>query len=251
MAKRYKRLSGSDKYDTYIAEMKAMTIADLYIACSTVAASVATVPPVFGLFAGRAFPKGSLITEYGGEMIEADEARQLPKSKQTHIRRIPNSDFVLDGYTEAREFNKDHLPRVYEPPIELCISPWYGVTSPGKGVGFMSNTSINKSEINVVIEAVYVDSQRLTPAHLFLIAKRNIQNNEEILSPYNNNESRGFMNPNRSICDQMPMAIMNHMAQFVRYTELFRGLLRCCRYLHVNRDRICRRDLIPPEDFGC
>lgn len=57
--------------------------------------------PMLGLFAGREFKAGELVTFYGGEIVSADKVKAYPPKLLTHTARIPGSDRVADG----REFS--------------------------------------------------------------------------------------------------------------------------------------------------
>jgi hypothetical protein len=53
--------------------------------------------PMLGLFAKRAFAKNEWVTEYGGVLEWAGEARRRAHECNTHVRRIAASDYVWNG----------------------------------------------------------------------------------------------------------------------------------------------------------
>ena len=82
--------------------------------------------PFLGLFAGKNYEEGDIVTSYGGVFISQDAARQRPKATWTHIRRIRDSVMVRDGRLlsllldrgivnmwieyQLRDASKKHLP---------------------------------------------------------------------------------------------------------------------------------------------
>ena len=72
----------------------------LYVAVSSICEQ-----PILGLFAGVQFKAGDVITSYGGLLKTAHEVRKSGTMK-SHVRRIPGSIYVRDGYEWSQCFDR-------------------------------------------------------------------------------------------------------------------------------------------------
>jgi hypothetical protein len=62
-----------------------------------------------GLFASEDLPKGALITEYGGRVVDREESRALAREgKDTHLRSIAKGHEALDGRVVPPTFTRDY-----------------------------------------------------------------------------------------------------------------------------------------------
>lgn len=149
---------------------------------------------MFGLFSKRSFKKGEILTTYGGIYRHRDE---MVNRVTSHTRRIPGSDYVLDGFKYSTMFNTYGIQldtekkkgielRTHLIPIQNHSYASSEMNS--GGVGYMANTS-KKSDINVSIKCIASDKFDLYPCGIFYVANRNIPKNTEIFAPYNNTES--------------------------------------------------------------
>lgn len=157
---------------------------------------------VLGLFAGVAFKRGSIITEYGG--ILRSSKHVLVRS---HARRVPGTDEVRDGLALALllRSREAELEKVDGKNIDaqhvispLLLAPLAKVLSHG-GLGYMSNTAPRKL-LNARVRNVNTLRGGLGGVAMFFVATRDIAEGEEIFTAYHNTESRSFrLHPSLSI----------------------------------------------------
>jgi hypothetical protein len=108
------------------------------------------------LVAGQDFQVGEDVTCYGGWLTRAPEETD----EHTHTRRIPSTDYVLDGLEFSNQFpvgSAAGLKLGYmEALLPMCeISAWEN-TIASTGIGYMSNTTTacpqqQRSRCNVTI----------------------------------------------------------------------------------------------------
>jgi hypothetical protein len=67
-----------------------------------------------GIFAGKEFARGDVVTEYGGGIRAAHYLRSLGSAAKTHARFIPDSLFVRDGKGWAALFECGQLDQAAE-----------------------------------------------------------------------------------------------------------------------------------------
>jgi hypothetical protein len=171
-------------------------------------------PIQFGLFAKAGargmvppvvFRTGDRVSMYGGVLVHSRDLRDLPHS---HARRIPDSDYVLDGLPLAHMLLRP-VPRTLSRLTELLvagIAPLLPSSRPGaftaaelarfeqSPLGFMANTAeAHKCNVRVASFSVPVGDMRYGVP--MLVASADIRAGEEILSPYNTSESRQLRVP--------------------------------------------------------
>jgi transposase-like protein len=154
--------------------------------------------PILGLFANVDFKRGDVVTCYGGRLRSSNDAHQEEEDHKTHVRRIPGSIFVRDGLEFSRYFKRDSvsemkseldLPasaRVHREVTGCERDVWERIQQ--EGVGYMANTD-EKSKLNVKVKSLKPTNSGVYPEILTYVATRDIKQYEEILAPYNNNES--------------------------------------------------------------
>jgi uncharacterized protein len=114
-----------------------------------------------GLFAGRAFSKGELITEYDGELISCSEAKT--RKIQTHICKVSSHQMCIDAFN-----------------IRL---------DRGRGGASFANDPRNNEKYNCKFTAVHTTIGVPRSGHqdmdrVFLEATRNILAGEELYVSY-------------------------------------------------------------------
>jgi hypothetical protein len=73
-----------------------------------------------GIFAGKEFARGDVVTEYGGGIRAATYLRSLGSAAKTHARFVPDSLFVRDGKGWAALFECGELDQAAERKRESC-----------------------------------------------------------------------------------------------------------------------------------
>jgi hypothetical protein len=168
-----------------------------YVAVSDVA------PMCLGLFAGRRYTEGELITSYGGWLGDKNDPVTV---ERTHARSI-RGGFVLDGTDWAKHFRTGLSPSDFEEQALLPAGsrtrylpesgcPALDFVISHTGLGYMANGR-GIGEINVnctyVRHAVGIAS---VPYHdlLAFACNRDIERDEEIFSLYAYKAARSIMN---------------------------------------------------------
>ena len=160
-------------------------------------------PLCLGLFAGRRYTKGELITTYGGWLGYEDDP---VAGERTHARNI-RGGFVLDGTDWAKHFRTGLSTSDFEEqallsagcrtrylPVSGCPSLDFVISH--TGIGYMAN-GLGLGETNVnctyVRHAVGIAS---VPYHdvLAFECNRDIERDEEIFSLYAFKAARSVMN---------------------------------------------------------
>lgn len=152
---------------------------------------------MLGLFANSAIAKNEIVTEYGGELSNKSDFKKGPGPDKSHARAIPGTDWVLDGKHYSRLFQRTDVERVKNGTLSVAHAKRIRFFPHGdqetnakimmSGIGYMSNTAA-KSKLNVKIVTVFTGREAMGPPRIFLMATREIEAGEEILSPYNNND---------------------------------------------------------------
>jgi len=156
-------------------------------------------PIQFGLFATAAHAKGDRVTAYGGILRHQDCVKP-----ESHGRRVPSTNFVLDGWPlalmyERPTFGTDAaLHKCLQQGMEplLPSAPRIAETAlarfRGSASGYMANTAGDDQCNNVCIAYTKVRVGDVTYDVPILKASRAIAENDEILSPYRNKEEKIF-----------------------------------------------------------
>jgi hypothetical protein len=117
-AKRQKTTSVATTLYTKAYLSKCATAGTLANGGVYVAVSDLAEQPMLGLFTGRAFKKGEVVTLYGGVVADADDMRRATPAKfHTHVIRIPGSDTVRDGLLWSQQFDIGLPVDVHDPTI--------------------------------------------------------------------------------------------------------------------------------------
>ena len=161
-------------------------------------------PIEFGLFASCAIAKGTEITPYGG-ILRHKRAFECADDK-SHSRTIPASDYVLDGKQLAQMFDRP-TPGTQQQLQELLAAglqpllpcqPRYSAADllcfTSSPMGFMANTGAPADQ-NVRIGSRCVRVAEIQYDVPVLIATRNLQQGEEILSPYSTGHAHAAPSP--------------------------------------------------------
>jgi hypothetical protein len=175
--------------------------------------------PIMSLIARRVFMIGDVVTTYGGA-LDYKRLTKGPSQCRSHGRRLPGSDWVLDGKAASillscspppdEQDGTTHARAVhgYEPLPDqdptiasLAGCQRCGSTGPNKsvhsrrlldftGLGFMANTPTHgcrRSRTNVRSKACAVDFAIPGipyPEYSFYVATRRIEIDDEIIAPY-------------------------------------------------------------------
>ena len=154
--------------------------------------------PFLGLFTSRPVRAGQVITVYGGDLCaEVDVLKKEPKL-YTHVRRIPGSIFVRDGLAWSSMFDRTGVDfekeRELPPCLRARVLPLSNGDSDEKterilsgGIGYMINTGPRCTH-NVRCINVNPSKDGIVPDELFIVSSRDIDADEELIAPYNNNE---------------------------------------------------------------
>ena len=158
--------------------------------------------PMCGLFAGRVFNAGDVVTSYGGTLMPIKSC-----TDKTHSRRIPDSDWVLSGLEWARAIRAGTTELMITEQSKLPVAARSHIVPPRNymkngitcdlvyrtGIGYMANTSTTHS-CNVTVNLLrlrrgsgYDDQTTVHPTGLpvvVLTAKWKILPNHEILCRY-------------------------------------------------------------------
>lgn len=86
-----------------------------------VAASSLSGDPMLGLFAGRNYAAGELVTFYGGGTTDCSVATHYPRCLKTHMARVHSSDLVLDGLLWSQQFDSGAPVYRYDPETKSAI----------------------------------------------------------------------------------------------------------------------------------
>lgn len=164
-----------------------------------------------GLRAARDIERGEIITAYGGELLHSFDINDLPR---THMLRVPNSDFIWDGYSVSRSLNYDRMTGLFTPGLSkgsglgsasLSASASVSASASGPlgplgpplgplGYGAIANSSLRG---NASIKWYYNDidgrldsrvrgyeGRELLPMVPFLVANKTILKESEIVWKY-------------------------------------------------------------------
>lgn len=147
-----------------------------------------------GLFANRSFSAGDIICPYDGLKKHRSDIKK--EDIKTHILSIPNTDYCIDGLEMRKDLKKDKDGFYWPEDLNLYFNGW----------ACMANSSRNliNNESNALIEFLICDEQvrfenynpldqtklsnalmYVLPKKPYLIAKKDIKKNDEILWDYN------------------------------------------------------------------
>ena len=144
-----------------------------------------------GVFSTCMIPKHAFVTYYGGVLTDRSKFHSV--SDKTHAVRLPNTHFVEDGKMIANMFTRPmQLGKVSYP----CLDPSSPFISAylNRGIGCMMNHA-SRRFANCVLRYVVPPPSLEVCGHVpipILIAKRQIQPDEELTWFYNNYESYSF-----------------------------------------------------------
>lgn len=184
---------------------------------------------------------------YGGVLVHRNDLRNLP---HTHARRIPNSDYILDGLPLARMLLRP-VPRTESRLLELMVAGIDPLLPSSRAagaftaaelarfeqspLGFMANTAeAHKCNVGIESHSVTVGGG-LRYGVPMLVATSDIRAGEEILSPYNTSEGRQLRAPVPQRAVRAPFLA----ASFGRY-NLLAGNPSQTECLQRQRDNLAR-----------
>lgn len=141
-----------------------------------------------GVFARHEFETGEILMPYDGDLLKDEE---IGTRKRTHLLRVKESDYVIDGLPLSKDLRLDMQSQEYWPQT---------VDNFFVGFGALCN-SANQLHSNAVMKWLYNDrgrrpesynpqdqtffkNQSLFPKQPYLVAKRPIDAHEEILWTY-------------------------------------------------------------------
>ena len=155
--------------------------------------TIASIESV-GLFAGALFGTGEPVTRY----CDFYRDERTHSGDTSHGRRSGTPGVILEGMLGATRIGRGDLAfrraqSVLPPQDRVHLGPgawvpqWQHDIIVNGGIGYMANTSLDRSKHNVRIQrvtvAAFLDTQ-------VLVAIRPIAPHEEIISPYNNTDMR-------------------------------------------------------------
>lgn len=181
-----------------------------------------------GLFSGRSYNPGDVITPYGGEVRDAAECHQLPRSEKTHIQSLPaECGKCLDGKAfsetydlkelknDAAEFHMEFMRPAQERrqfmPVrapgymgDLETARHYLHRAVFYGQGYMINAAASTS-VNCKTEFVYPYKRRRNEADAsnvpvcFIVATKHIKPFQELYRAYGSREAAEFLEIERGV----------------------------------------------------
>ncbi len=148
-----------------------------------------------GLFARHTIEESEIICAYDGDLIQ-DTRSQMGSRKRTHLLRVKDSEYIIDGYPMSTRLKFDKTDQKYWPED---IDEYY------KGWGAIANSSLKGKNSNAKMIWLYNDRGRrpegyniqaqttfpgrnIIPKQPYLIANKRILAGEEILWKYKNVE---------------------------------------------------------------
>lgn len=146
-------------------------------------------PLQFGLRALVDIPKGSRVCWYGGKLRWKSFFEHAPAEDKTHVRSMPDSDYVLDGNFWASQVYRP-VPKDEEELKEFLSCRFlrficFGAIPATQPIGWLANSpGSDRKGANVFISQQRIMGGLLTVP--FLKSSRDIQAGESILCVYGN-----------------------------------------------------------------
>jgi len=148
-------------------------------------------PVQFGLRAACHLPRGTRVAWYGGKLRWSSDLAEAECNDKTHVRRMPDSSYVLDGNYWASRL---HRPIPKDETERTAILAWttedvkvhcFGDVPASEPLGWLANSpGTSRSGANVAIAYHKIMSGLFTVP--YLRATRDIAAGEAILCFYGN-----------------------------------------------------------------
>ena len=148
-----------------------------------------------GLFARHDIEAGEIICAYDGDLIQ-DTRSQIGGRKRTHLLRIKDSEYILDGYPMSTRLKYDKNDKKYWPEdIDEFYSGWGAIAnsamtdkdSNAKMIWLYNDRGRRPAGYNIQAQTALKD-RNIIPKQPYLVAKEKILKDEEILWKYKNVE---------------------------------------------------------------
>ena len=162
-------------------------------------------PVQFGLYATDAFAIADVVTGYGGILRHVSDLTQEGASPViAHCRRVPDSDFLLDGFPLACMLRRPIARSIgqleewlrRDPATLLPDGSMFSKAQlqrfRNSALGFMANTAV-ATQCNVRVGSQCVVVGDITYQVPVLQATRAIKSGDEILCAYNSNEAKQLL----------------------------------------------------------
>ena len=162
------------------------------------------IPLQFGLVAKQKLQAGDMVTFYGGKIVHKSvyEPNGIAAGlSHSHARRVPNTDYIMDGAMYASMITRsstgssesDSIDNIdqYQPTLKFW-KPWQLAAYHASPIGYMMNTALPGSDRSNNCKIGYLHLVNNLVDLPAIFAARDIAIGEELLCPYNDQESKVY-----------------------------------------------------------